>query len=100
MPPLTPRELLMSLVELSAAFTARSISQTWGRLYDHFEHLKNTSYRRMAYNEGATILDKVEEMGDLAELLAVAQGFLKLPALPDTKKAPRQGSLIDEGDNT
>lgn len=57
------------------------------------------NYRRLAYVNGATILDTVVELGDEAELLEVARGFLKQnPALPVQKeKAPVQGSLIEEG---
>lgn len=96
MTPLTPREAVCRLVETSADYTKKPVPRLWDELYGRFEYQKNHNYRRMAYVNGATTLDLIEEMGVMGELLAVAQGFLKQdPALPDKEKGPLQGSLID-----
>lgn len=95
---MTPAQELYLLVESSASFTGKPIPKVWDNLYSHFEYAKNVNYRRLAYVNGATILDTVVELGDIEELLEVARGFLKQnPALPEKKKAPEQGSLIEGG---
>lgn len=76
MPPLTPRDAVVALVESSAEYTGKKVWEVWNKLYDSFEMTTNTRWRKLAHNACQTNLEYLEEQGEMGQLMAYAQGYL------------------------
>lgn len=94
---MTPAQTVMAIVEANAKRTKRAIPAVWDSLYAQFEYRVNVSIRRLANNSGRTGLHVAEQEGLLLKLVEFAREFLgEKPALPEQKKTPWQGSLMEE----
>jgi hypothetical protein len=89
MPPLTPRQAVVALVESSAEFTGKKVWHVWPKLYDSFEAVTNTRWRVLAHNACQTTLDYLEEHEEIGMLMAYAQGYL---SQDPKKKQPKEAT--------
>jgi hypothetical protein len=97
---MTPAQQIMAMVEANSARTKRPISRVWDTLYTELEYSQDFNVRRVAYVSGITNLEAVEEEGLMPALVKLATDFLgEKPALPEQKKTPLQGSLMEDNEH-